>query len=71
MKFFEEKKQDLIQEEIDYCQSLNETLDAHQTLIDLKRKKVFSNLVWYVGRDGIVKKHKNQMFNAHNRTQDL
>lgn len=63
MIFFEKKKQDLIQEEIDYCQSLNETLDAHQTLIELKRKKVFSNLVWYVEKDGIVKKHKNQIPN--------
>lgn len=38
MGFFDDKQSYLTQEEIDYCQRLNETLDAHRASAELERK---------------------------------
>ena len=44
MGFFEDKKDTLTEEEILYCQLLNETLDANQASVELKCKNAINTL---------------------------
>lgn len=44
MGFFEDKKDTLAEEEILYCQLLNETLDANQASVELKCKNAINSL---------------------------